>query len=390
MRHHINYLFIITLLAVFSLNVNAGEKPAEGTSNADPTGVLNNEIVSRVVDYINQSNKNRLTTRPNFSLLGGPYYTSEKGFGLGIVVAGDYSTCPEDSLLPTSNISLAGSLATNKYFSVGLTGTHVFPKDTRRINYMIDFVSFGTYFWGIGYGSGNDNANKTKYQLFNLIMEADYVWRLGNNLFLGPAMEIGYTNAHGIKNYIPWSGEDLRYWTVSAGLLLQSDTRDNLTAPKRGHFFEFTQLFSPRFFGNGNHAFSSTELCYNRYTPLWRGATLASRVHGEWTIGHTPWGDLPSIDGEAIRAYYRGRYRDKCETDIYFELRQHIYGRSGMAVWGGASTIYHKLSDISIKRILPEAGIGYRWEFKKNSNIRIDFGFGKHSSGFLFGINEAF
>ena len=79
MRHHINYLFIITLLAVFSLNVSAGEKPAEGTSNADPTGVLNNEIVSRVVDYINQSNKNRLTTRPNFSLLGGPYYTSEKG-----------------------------------------------------------------------------------------------------------------------------------------------------------------------------------------------------------------------------------------------------------------------------------------------------------------------
>ncbi len=34
---------------------------------------------------------------------------------------------------------------------------------------------------------------------------------------------------------------------------------------------------------------------------------------------------------------------------------------------------------------------GYRWEFKKNVNVRLDYGFGKSGqSGFLFNINEAF
>ena len=40
--------------------------------------------------------------------------------------------------------------------------------------------------------------------------------------------------------------------------------------------------------------------------------------------------------------------------------------------------------------ILPNYGIGYRWEFKHRVNVRLDLGFGKHSPGFVFSINEAF
>lgn len=394
MFRHVNYLFISVLLSVFSSALKAEEMPVEGFAAADSSTVTVPEkkgnIVSRVIEYFHQSNKRKLTRRPNFAPLGGPFYTSEKGFGIGLIIAGDYSTCPSDTLLPTSNVSLTGSLATKKYYSIGIEGTHVFPKDTKRVNYSLDFVSFNTYFWGMGYNWGNNDDNKTKYGLFDITLASDYEWRLVNNLFLGPAIEVSYTNAHSISDYTPWQGEDLRYWTISAGALLQSDTRDNLTAPTGGHFFELVQLFSPRFLGNGGHSFSSTEIGYNLYRTVWRGGVLAARAHGKWTFGHTPWGKLPSLDGSAIRGYYKGRYRDKCETDIYVELRQHVYRRSGVAVWAGVGTVYHKLTDICFKRLLPEAGIGYRWEFKKNSNVRLDFGFGKHSSGFLFSINEAF
>ena len=42
-------------------------------------------------------------------------------------------------------------------------------------------------------------------------------------------------------------------------------------------------------------------------------------------------------------------------------------------------------------RILPNFGIGYRWEFKKDVNVRLDYGFGKNGQkGFIFNINEAF
>ena len=41
--------------------------------------------------------------------------------------------------------------------------------------------------------------------------------------------------------------------------------------------------------------------------------------------------------------------------------------------------------------VLPNFGIGYRWEFKKDVNVRLDYGFGKGGqSGFIFNINEAF
>lgn len=393
MFRHVHYLFIIALLTAFPLR--SEEMPDENVVAADTaaTGGAPKEhkgIVPRVIEYFHQSNKRQLTRRPNFTPLGGPYYTSEKGFGLGIIIAGDYSTCPSDTLLPTSNVSLTGSLATKKFYSVGIRGTHVFPKDTRRINYELDFESFGTYFWGIGYNMNNENANKTKYSLLDITLAADFEWRLANNVFIGPALEISYTNAHSIGNYEMWEGEELRYFTVSAGMLLQSDTRDNLTGPNHGHFLELVQLFSPRFLGNGDHSFSSTELSYNLYTPLWKGGILASRFHGKWTYGNTPWGKLPTLGGGAMRGYYKGRFRDMCATDLSVELRQHVYRRSGVAVWACVGTIYNKLSDICFKRLLPEVGVGYRWEFKKNTNIRLDIGFGKCGSGFLFGINEAF
>ena len=73
------------------------------------------------------------------------------------------------------------------------------------------------------------------------------------------------------------------------------------------------------------------------------------------------------------------------------ELRQHIWKRNGIAVWAGVGTIFDKFSAIHFDRLLPNWGFGYRWEFKKNSNIRLDYGFGKSGmQGFVFNINEAF
>ena len=41
-----------------------------------------------------------------------------------------------------------------------------------------------------------------------------------------------------------------------------------------------------------------------------------------------------------------------------------------------------------MKHVLPNFGVGYRWEFKKNVNVRLDYGFGKHGQkGFIFKDN---
>lgn len=39
-----------------------------------------------------------------------------------------------------------------------------------------------------------------------------------------------------------------------------------------------------------------------------------------------------------MRGYYAGRYIDNSQIAAQVEIRQHIYGRLGCAVWGGAGT----------------------------------------------------
>jgi outer membrane protein assembly factor BamA len=167
------------------------------------------------------------------------------------------------------------------------------------------------------------------------------------------------------------------------------DTRDNFTGPTKGVYVKVSQRFNPRFLAN-KYAFSLSEVTASSYNRLWRDAILASMVHARITYGNTPWGLMSTLGGTNMRGYFEGRYRDKSEIDLCVELRQHIWHRNGIAVWGGAASVFSKFSDITLSKILPNYGLGYRWEFKKNINVRLDLGFGRNQTGFIFSINEAF
>ena len=133
-----------------------------------------------------------------------------------------------------------------------------------------------------------------------------------------------------------------------------------------------------------------TELTAAYYRPLWRDAILATCINGRLTYGNTPWGLLSTLGGDNMRGYFEGRYRDKCQMNVCVELRQHVWRRNGVVLWGGAGTIFPKFSAIKGRTILPNYGVGYRWEFKRRMNIRLDLGFGRHQTGFIFSMNEAF
>ena len=65
-------------------------------------------------------------------------------------------------------------------------------------------------------------------------------------------------------------------------------------------------------------------------------------------------------------------------------LRTMYHREKCRLAWIGAGTVFNKFSALRVNRVLPNYGIGYRWEFKKNVNVRLDYGFGKNGqSGFL-------
>lgn len=278
----------------------------------------------------------------------------------------------------------------NLWLKVGVEGTHIFRGDASRLNYDVNFQSIHTQFWGIGYDDASNNANESDYKYLKSEILADWTVRVGKNVYMGPLAQFDYIHGRDFDKPWLWRDEPTRTFNLGVGFCMRLDTRDFLTNAFRGIYLDVTQRFNPRFLGN-KQAFSMTEVTAASYNPAWKGATIATRIHGRAMYGNVPWGLLSTIGGaNTMRGYFEGRYRDKCELDATVELRQHVWRRNGFVVWLGAGTVFPAFDKLRWRSVLPNYGIGYRWEFKQRVNVRLDLGFGKHSPGFVFSINEAF
>lgn len=347
--------------------------------------------VNRILDYFNDSNKNKKHKRFDFSVIGGPHYASDTKFGLGLVAAGLYRTDPNDSILPPSNVSLYGDVSSVGFYMLGVRGNHIAPKGRYRIDYHLYFYSFPADFWGIGYEMGDNDANESDMKRWQAQAEVSFLFRVADNFYIGPMASYDYVIGKHIERPELLQGMDQHTWNVGAGVSLVYDNRDNLTNPHRGICLNINQMFRPGFMGN-DYAFSTTAFRFDAYQQLGKGTVLAEDIGANLNFGNPSWGMMAELGGtHSMRGYYEGRYRDKHSLEATVELRQHVWKRNGIVVWVGAGTIFPKFSALRSKQILPNAGVGYRWEFKKNVNVRLDYGFGKSGqSGFLFNINEAF
>lgn len=391
MKHILTILIMMLALGSYASELSV----TDSISSAEKVDTMalraGKSWVNRILDYFNDSNKNKKHKRFDFSVIGGPHYASDTKFGLGLVAAGLYRTDPNDSILPPSNVSLYGDVSSVGFYMLGVRGNHIAPKGRYRIDYHLYFYSFPADFWGIGYEMGDNDANKSDMKRWQAQAEVSFLFRVADNFYIGPMASYDYVIGKHIERPELLQGMDQHTWNVGAGVSLVYDNRDNLTNPHRGIFLNINQMFRPGFMGN-DYAFSTTAFRLDAYQRLGKGTVLAEDIRANLNFGNPSWGMMAELGGtHSMRGYYEGRYRDKHSLEATVELRQHVWKRNGIVVWVGAGTIFPKFSALRSKQILPNAGVGYRWEFKKNVNVRLDYGFGKSGqSGFLFNINEAF
>ena len=385
-----NILIISIILTTCTLTAY-GQQPHEyADSTATTSASPKTGFIDKIVRYFSESNK-RSDKAFDFSIIGGPHYSSDTKFGIGLVAAGLYRHNRTDTTIQPSNVSFYGDVSTVGFYLGGIRGSHIFPADRFRLNYKVYFYSFPTHFWGIGYHMGENSDNDTKYKRLQSKAEATFLCRLAPNIYIGPSASFQYVDARQVDHPDLWEGQALKTTNFSLGLEFSYDSRDFIANASKGVYICMSQHFYPRVLGNRKYNFSLTEITANNYSPLWKGAILASQIHGRFTYGHTPWGLLSTLGGsESMRGYYDGRYRDMNAVDITLELRQKIYRRSGAVVWIGAGNVFPSLKQFRWGHTLPNYGIGYRWEFKQRMNVRLDLGFGRHTTGFVFNINEAF
>lgn len=354
-------------------------------------------LANRIIRYFDKANAPHPEKALDISFIGGPHYSSEAKFGIGIVGSGlyyskrDASGMPDLST-PVSNISLKLDVTTEQLYKIGAEGYHIFPSDQFRINYDAYFYSFKDKFWGIGYKNDINNNNESNFKRLQAQVRADFVFTLSSKLFIGPLTSFTYNKALRVGRPDLFDGQRLRTFSTGIGATVYIDTRDMPLNSYKGVYARVDQLFYPRFLAN-KYRFSQTEITLCGYETLWKGGVIAAMLHANLTWGNTPWGLMPSFGGSTnMRGYYEGRFRDKNEIDVTLELRQHVWRRNGFVVWVGAGNIFPRFSSFKWNHVLPNFGIGYRWQFKPRINIRLDYGIGKGKGnrGFNFSINEAF
>lgn len=387
------YLRILFTLSIYLL-IPDYSKASIPVCQADTlehrTDSVKNNIFRKIYRYFQESNERKESKKLDFSIIGGPHFASDTKLGLGLVASGLYRLDRSDLTISPSNVSLYGDVTTTGFYLLGISGNTIFPRDRYRLDANIYFFSFPSRYWGVGYDKGKHNDAYTTYNRKEVQVKLDLLKKVAPHTFVGITGMFRHVNGKKFKDISLLDGEKSDISTLGGGFIVSYDSRDFIPNPYTGTYAKLEQIFYPHFLGN-SYAFRRTEITGRHYNRLWKGAVLASEIQGIFNYGDTPWSMTALLGGSyRMRGYYEGQYRDNNLIQAQVELRQKIYNRHGVAVWGGAGNVFPEFDGFRWRQTLPTYGLGYRWEFKNRVNVRLDYGFGKDQSAFYFSINEAF
>lgn len=381
------------LLSSSVCRANAGESPSLPDSlDTDSPAVRTDGIFRRYWNSLIHGNVDRTYEKAvDMSFLIIPSYSQEAGIGVGGAATGLYRLDKADSLMQPSDFSAGGSITVNGFYSLALKGNTNFPGNRHRLSYKASFLRRNLDFWGIDYAgcSSNDISRYTREQWK---IDVDYIYKILPEIHIGASLSANYTEASRIADPGYLQGQSPAYYMTGAGLSVQYDTRDLIVNPRKGYYFLVKGMLYPKFLSDAERSAYSVTIVFDTYQPVWKGGLLAFDLYGKFNSKDIPWTLREELgsDKSRMRGYYGGRYIDCCYASAQIELRQHILGRLGCVAWGGAGTVFPSLKYFSARNILPNFGLGIRFEFKHRMNIRLDYGFGKDASGLVVQFTEAF
>jgi hypothetical protein len=178
------------------------------------------------------------------------------------------------------------------------------------------------------------------------------------------------------------------------GLVAKTDSRDNVFFPTRGRFWQISAVFHDPVVGSA-YRFSKIKADLRSYTSLTGAAApivLGFQMKLEAASGDVPFMALPKLGSDSLmRGYLTGRYRDRLFAGLQGEARIPLSGRFGADVFAGLGQVAARPGALSLGGFKPSVGGGLRYRISGEGNtLRVDFGFGRGSSGFYLTANEAF
>lgn len=330
----------------------------------------------------------------DWGLVPGPFYTPELGIGIGVAAVGLYRPDRQQKNTPLSSLALTGFASSTGAFGFGYENDTFLHNDQWRFYIDGDLSHRPLYYWGQGYREGRHRHDRQRYDSSRFNATPQLLYRLRANTYAGVGWAVSWERASALQDKP--SGGFSRYPVAlnqlnsGISLLFSYDTRDFIANPSHGQVLNIHYNDYLPSLGSDNRL-NVWDLQYDLYHPLNDSTLLAWELYSRLATGHVPWTMQGSLgDSRHLRGYYQGRFRDRNIVTTQLELRKKLSWRHGVVGWIGAGSMSQRPSEVLDGHWLPSVGVGYRFEFKKRMNVRLDYGVGQRSSGFYFQVGEAF
>lgn len=322
----------------------------------------------------------------------------ETGFMFGGIVVPQFKPGSSGPETRSSSILISAIYTTKNQILTSILPDIVLPKEEWLLNgnYFVNY--FPKDFWGVGPFTEKDDEITVLYTQVNL--EQKGLRKIDPGLFSGPYLrwsrifDVKFEDDDG--NEVPDVSVAGANGSTSFGVgwVTRWDRRKSNMTPTENHYVEFSFIGYPSWLGS-SQSYTSYELDARKYFNLSQDGNSVLALQGLFKLnsGTPPFNDMALLGGDVInRGYYEGRYRDQNGAQIQAELRQHLFGRFGFTVFAATGEVWNRFENFTIENYKWTAGGGLRININKDdpTNLRIDFGFGKESTGFYLQFGEAF
>jgi len=297
-----------------------------------------------------------------------------------------------------SQVLFSGIYTLKRQLVIELIPNIILSQERWMLDGYYQYSFFPDSYWGVGPDTRSEDELDVEYRRLEFRQLA--LRRIAPQLYAGPALRwnrlsrVEFTNGDG-EEVPPARIEGAEGSTLTGlGFSVRWDKRNSITAPTKNHYLELTALFYPELFGT-THPHQSWRLDARKYFDLRndRKSVLAFQFRLHATAGEIPFQEYALLGGrEIMRGYYMGRFRDASAAQVQGEFRQHLFGRFGFTVFAATGEVWNRIQDFSLNNPKFAAGAGLRFNLNPDdpSNIRLDYGIGRHGGGLYVTIGEAF
>nr|WP_299340899.1 BamA/TamA family outer membrane protein [Allomuricauda sp.] len=359
-------------------------------------------------------------------------YSAESALNLGVIGFRYFDLGKENKDIPVSFLNMSAIYTTRNQMYLE-SGYQFFLSNGNRIEGRLYYFDAPDRNYGLGNNPNllltqnetNEILNYLDIDVARIGFQGSYQKKVGKNLFLGFG-----ANIENVSKYdtIPSSfqiiqgAEKLNLLQnrvkgkrIGLGLILTSDTRDQVINARKGHFIRLSFLANSKIFGS-DFEYHASRVEFTKYINPYKNHTLAFRFIQDWkhpfgSTGSIPLYGLSRPDG---RGYFRGTFQDRHSQQIDIEYRLPFWrdgnlGYSKLHFWKGLGMVffvngqqaYGEMGSYDISNTNVALGSGLRVLFNKKNrmNLRIDFAYGLLENGnginsrqttFSFNLSEAF